>query len=100
MATYAAWGYLYAATSSSFQSCTANARAWLGRMLPLAACCNLVENTLHRSIIHAPALPLDAVPYAVAGVSVSLKWLLLLGFVCAVGVLRRRARRAARLGDR
>ena len=86
---YAAFGFLLAPRLAWIGPQAKRAR-WL---LPLAAACDVIENTLHLWLTEAPRLDVFW-PYPLAAGAASFKWLLILAFATWVVVAR------LRTGDR
>lgn len=76
---YGSWGYLLATRSAAFAALPARLAAAARYLLPLAAACDAAENLLHAWLTAAPRFGMP-LPYALAGSSAALKWLLLFAF--------------------
>lgn len=88
---YGALGYGLSTATALFTPFSPAARRFLAAVLPLAACCDSVENLLHWTLTAANG-PGPAGLYAVAGISSTLKWLGIILFLLAalVALLRRK----------
>jgi len=82
LAGYAAFGFLFARRSPLFAHRPAARRiaTWL---LPLAACFDATENSLHLWLTDAPRFGAAPV-YAVSALASAAKWTLLIAFACAL----------------
>lgn len=83
LAAYAWFGWLLASRTRLF---AALGSAWRGAaraLLPLAAACDAVENTLHLWLTEQPRFGLPAL-YALSASAALAKWLLLIGFAALV----------------
>lgn len=61
-------------------------RTLLPWLLPLGACFDMGENVLHKRLVNAPISSQPKTLFAAAGVSASIKWVLLLAFIPAAAL--------------
>lgn len=91
LACYGALGYLLSTRTGLFRRVTQRTKALLAVSLPVAAVADALENTLHLYLLYGAA-PVAPALYCAAGVAASIKWLLIVTFVCcALHALRRKA---------
>lgn len=81
LACYGALGYLLSKRTGLFRRATPRTRSLLALSLPVAAAADAIENALHLYFLYATA-PLVRAWYVAAGVTASVKWLLIVTFVC------------------
>jgi hypothetical protein len=90
LACYGALGYLLTRRSGLFWRVRQRTKSLLALSLPVAAAADAIENALHLYFLYGSA-PAEALYFA-AGVAASVKWLLIVTFVCcAAYALRKRA---------
>ena len=80
--SYGALGYRMAGSPTIFRALSVANRARLALALPVAAMADCVENVFHLLFISADE-PLPEFAYFMAGMTASLKWLLITAFVAA-----------------
>ena len=83
LACYGALGYLFSTRTGLFRSATQHTKSLLAVSLPVAATADAIENALHLYFLYGTA-PIVRVLYFAAGVAASVKWLLIVTFVCCV----------------
>ena len=92
LASYGLFGYLLTTQTRVFETFQARLRRWLAWTLPLAAVFDAVENSFHLWLTEVPRFGVP-LPYLLAALAASAKWLLLLGFGLAVAVALLRGHR-------
>ena len=92
LASYGLFGYLLTTQTRVFEAFQGRHRRWLAWTLPLAAVFDAVENSLHLWLTEVPRFGVP-LPYLLAALAASAKWLLLFSFGLAVAVALLRGRR-------
>lgn len=92
LASYGLFGYLLTTHTRMFEAFQGRHRRWLAWTLPLAAVFDAVENSLHLWLTEVPRFGVP-LPYLLAALAASAKWLLLFSFGLAVAVALLRGRR-------
>jgi hypothetical protein len=88
---YGALGFLLTKRTGLFQSVKQRTKSLLAISMPVAAAADAIENALHLYFLYSTA-PVAQALYFAAGVAASVKWLLIVTFVCcSVYALRRNA---------
>lgn len=85
LASYGLFGYLLTTQTSVFDAFKARHRRWLAWTLPLAAVFDAVENSFHLWLTEVPRFGVP-LPYLLAALAASAKWVLLFTFGLAVAV--------------
>ena len=81
--SYGAFGYLLATRTAVFAALPGRLQRMARWLLPLAALCDAVENSLHAWLASAPRFGVPWL-YALSASSSALKWLLILSFALLV----------------
>ncbi len=92
LASYGLFGYLLTTQTRVFEAYQCRHRRWLAWALPLAAVFDAVENSLHLWLTEVPRFGVP-LPYLLAALAASAKWVLLFSFGLAVAVALLRGRR-------
>ncbi|HEY0857300.1 MAG TPA: hypothetical protein VGE16_09590 [Albitalea sp.] len=83
LSSYGAFGYLLASRTRVFDSLPPALRHWATWALPLAAGFDAAENALHWWLTDVPRFGLHGV-YLLAASCASMKWLVLLAYLCTL----------------
>jgi hypothetical protein len=81
LACYGAFGYQLSRRTGLFRGFTQRTKSLLAVTLPVAAAADAIENSLHLYFLYGTA-PIAQALYFAAGVAASVKWLLIVAFVC------------------
>jgi Ni,Fe-hydrogenase I cytochrome b subunit len=91
LACYGALGYLLSTRTGLFRNVAQRTKSLLAVSLPVAAAADAIENALHLYFLYGPA-PVAQALYCAAGVAASIKWVLIVIFVCCSGYALRKNR--------
>lgn len=92
LASYGIFGYLLSTQTRVFEAFGPRWQRWLAWTLPLAAVFDAVENSFHLWLTEVPRFGVP-LPYLLAALAASAKWVLLFAFGLAVAVALVRGRR-------
>ena len=87
LACYGALGYFVARRTGLFRNFSNRAKALLAAALPVAAAADAVENLLHLHFLYSAA---PQAGYFAAGAAASVKWLLIVLFICCAAYALRK----------